>query len=167
MEDEDAIIGAIVAGTATAYSYSILVPRNCSYGLEYKFTSTGTVAVDVIVEHANALPTTEAAADTDYVEGEGVSTLVSENDTNVHFVAVNTPADVTMLTWERGSGATQACGTGAAAVCVAGVLTGRSERAITVHLPGGDLQLEWRESDNHVYMTGPAVEIFTGDWPLP
>jgi diaminopimelate epimerase len=85
---------------------------------------------------------------------------------NVHFVRVHEPDEVAMLTWERGSGATQACGTGAAAVCVAGVLTGRSERKITAHLPGGDLLLEWRESDNHVYMTGPAAEIFTGDWPV-
>jgi diaminopimelate epimerase len=85
--------------------------------------------------------------------------------TNVHFAAVQSPQEVTMLSWERGSGATQACGTGASAVCVAGVLTGRSGRRITAHLPGGDLLLEWSEIDNHVYMTGPAVEIFTGDWP--
>jgi len=85
--------------------------------------------------------------------------------TNVHFVEVNGPSDVTMLTWERGSGATAACGTGASAVCVAGVLTGRSGRQITAHLPGGDLLLEWREADHHVYMTGPAAEIFCGDWP--
>lgn len=85
--------------------------------------------------------------------------------TNVHFVQVNRDDDVTMLIWERGSGATAACGTGACAVCVAGVLTGRSARAITAHLPGGDLQLEWREADNHVYMTGPAVEVFSGEWP--
>ncbi len=84
---------------------------------------------------------------------------------NVHFVEVHSAGEVNMLTWERGSGATQACGTGASAVCVAGVLTGRSGRNITVHLPGGDLQLEWSDADNHVYMTGPAVEIFTGDWP--
>jgi diaminopimelate epimerase len=70
-----------------------------------------------------------------------------------------------MLAWERGSGATAACGTGASAVVVAGVLTGRNERKATVHLPGGDLTIEWRESDNHVYLTGPAVEIFSGDWP--
>ncbi len=85
---------------------------------------------------------------------------------NVHFVEVTSNREVTMLPWERGSGATQACGTGAAAVCVAGVLTGRSERRVTVHLPGGDLELEWRETDNHVYLTGPAVEIFSGDWPV-
>lgn len=86
--------------------------------------------------------------------------------TNVHFVEVLGPAEVRMLTWERGSGATAACGTGASAVCVAGVLTKRSGRRITAHLPGGDLHLEWRESDGHVYMTGPAAEIFTGDWPV-
>jgi diaminopimelate epimerase len=85
---------------------------------------------------------------------------------NVHFVAVRGPEEVTMRTWERGSGITLACGTGACAVCVAGVLTGRSGRNITAHLPGGDLRLEWSEPDNHVYMTGPAVEVFSGEYPL-
>jgi diaminopimelate epimerase len=70
-----------------------------------------------------------------------------------------------MRTWERGSGITLACGTGASAVCVAGVLTGRSGREVLIHLPGGDLRLEWRQADNHVYMTGPATEVFSGDWP--
>ena len=72
--------------------------------------------------------------------------------------------EVTMRTWERGSGITLACGTGACAVCVAGVVTGRTGRKILIHLPGGDLQLEWRESDNNVYMTGPASEVFSGEW---
>ena len=85
--------------------------------------------------------------------------------TNVEFVKVNRPSDVNFRVWERGSGETLACGTGACAVCVAGVLTGRTERAITAHLLGGDLQLLWSEKDNHVYMTGPAVEVFSGDWP--
>lgn len=82
---------------------------------------------------------------------------------NVHFVQVHSPGEVTMRTWERGSGITLACGTGASAVCVAGVLTGRGDRQIVAHLPGGDLQLEWA-LDNHVYMTGPAVEVFSGEW---
>jgi len=86
------------------------------------------------------------------------------NRTNVHFVQVHSPTEITMRTWERGSGRTLACGTGASAVCVAGVLTGRSGREILAHLPGGDLTLEWRQSDNHVYMTGPATETFTGQW---
>jgi diaminopimelate epimerase len=82
---------------------------------------------------------------------------------NVHFVEVHSPTEVTMRTWERGSGITLACGTGASAVCVAGVLTGKSARRVLAHLPGGDLELEWAEND-HVYMTGPAVEVFSGDW---
>jgi len=84
---------------------------------------------------------------------------------NAHFVQVLAADEVRMRTWERGSGATLACGTGASAVCVAGVLTGRTARRITAHLPGGDLRLQWREEDSHVLMTGPAVEVFTGDWP--
>jgi len=80
---------------------------------------------------------------------------------NVHFVQVQTVNEVTMRTWERGSGITLACGTGACAVCVAGVLTGKTQRQITAHLPGGDLQLHWSEADNHVYMTGPAVEVYS------
>ena len=83
---------------------------------------------------------------------------------NVHFVSVASGGEVTMRTWERGSGITLACGTGASAVCVSGVLSGRTERKILAHLPGGDLQLEWA-TDGHVYMTGPATEVFSGEWP--
>jgi len=84
---------------------------------------------------------------------------------NAHFVKVHSAGEVTMRTWERGSGITLACGTGACAVCVAGVLTGRTGRTLLAHLPGGDLELEWNEADNCVYMTGPATEVFTGEWP--
>lgn len=86
------------------------------------------------------------------------------NRVNAEFVEVINPRELRQRTWERGSGETLACGTGAAAVCVAGVLTGRSEREVTIHLRGGDLQLHWDESDNHVYKTGPAVEVFSGEW---
>jgi diaminopimelate epimerase len=85
--------------------------------------------------------------------------------TNVHFVKVHSPGEVTMRTWERGSGITLACGTGASAVCVAGVLAGRTGRRILAHLPGGDLELHWSEADNCVYKTGPATEVFSGEWP--
>jgi len=87
------------------------------------------------------------------------------NRVNVHFVQVDKPTEFTMRTWERGSGITLACGTGACACCVAAVLTNRGERICTVHLPGGDLDLNWCEEDNCVYMTGPAVEVFEGTWP--
>jgi diaminopimelate epimerase len=72
-----------------------------------------------------------------------------------------------MRVWERGAGPTLACGTGACAVAVAGVLTGRSDRVVTVTLPGGDLLIEWQESDDHVYMTGPATLSFDGTIALP
>lgn len=85
---------------------------------------------------------------------------------NVHFVQVTSVGEVTMRSWERGSGATLACGSGACAVCVAGVRTGRTDRKLLVHLPGGDLQVRWDAQTNHVFMTGPAVEVFTGDWSL-
>jgi diaminopimelate epimerase len=86
------------------------------------------------------------------------------NRTNVHFVQINNPSEFTMRTWERGSGITLACGTGACASCVAAVLTGRQERVCTGHLPGGELELNWCQEDNCVYMTGPAVEVFEGNW---
>lgn len=85
--------------------------------------------------------------------------------TNVEFVKINKPSELTMRVWERGSGETMACGTGACAVAVASVLNGKTQRNVTAHLRGGDLNLYWSESDNHVYMTGPAVEVFSGDWP--
>ena len=84
---------------------------------------------------------------------------------NAHWVQVHSPREVTMRTWERGSGVTLGCGTGACAVCVACALTGRTDRNILIHLPGGDLRLEWRQADDNVYMTGPAVEVFTGEIP--
>ncbi|RMF88701.1 MAG: diaminopimelate epimerase [Planctomycetota bacterium] len=83
---------------------------------------------------------------------------------NTEFVEVLSPTEVKMRVWERGSGETLACGTGASAVGVAGVLTGKTNRRVTVHLLGGDLEIEWAEN-NHVFMTGPAVEVFTGEWP--
>jgi len=86
--------------------------------------------------------------------------------TNVHFVQTSGPNDLLVRTWERGSGITLACGTGACACCVAGVLTGRSQRTCVAHLPGGDLSLTWHATDGCVYMTGPAVEVFEGTWRL-
>jgi len=84
------------------------------------------------------------------------------NRTNVHLVEVLGPREMRMRTWERGSGLTLACGTGASAVCVAGVLTGRTGREVLAHLPGGDLKLRWDEPSRHLFMTGPATEVFTG-----
>ncbi len=86
------------------------------------------------------------------------------NRTNVHLVQVLNSSRIKVTTWERGSGLTLACGTGAAACCVAAAATNRTDRSVTAHLPGGDLSLTWLPADNCVYMTGPAVEVFEGRW---
>jgi len=121
------------------------------------FCSTGNPHVSIYVE------------DLDLIALETVGPLLEHHPAfpsrmNVHFVQVMSPSEVKVRHWERGSGITMACGTGASAVCVAGVLTGRTRRKLTAHLPGGTLELEWIESDNHVTMTGPATEAFSGEW---
>jgi diaminopimelate epimerase len=82
---------------------------------------------------------------------------------NVHFVRIDAPDRVTMRTWERGSGATQACGTGASAVCVAGVLEGRTNAAISARLPGGTLNLTYDRESGDVTLEGPMQSVFTGE----
>jgi diaminopimelate epimerase len=86
--------------------------------------------------------------------------------TNTEFVEVIRADYVKMRVWERGAGITLACGTGACATVVAGVLTGQNDRLCTVELPGGCLQIEWSKANNHVYMTGPATSVFQGKTSL-
>lgn len=81
---------------------------------------------------------------------------------NVEFVQVLNSSELLVKVWERGAGITLACGTGACASLVAAHLNGHTSRQAVVHLPGGDLHIEWREDDNRVYMSGPAVEVFKG-----
>lgn len=85
---------------------------------------------------------------------------------NVEFVEIISRSEVRQRTWERGSGETMACGTGASAVCVAGVLSGRTDAQILNHLSGGDLELAWLGSGQSVMMKGPATEVFSGYWPV-
>jgi diaminopimelate epimerase len=99
----------------------------------------------------------------------GVGPIIEQDSrfsarTNVEFAEVKSRTEVRQRTWERGSGETQACGTGASAVCVAGVLSGRTERTIMNRLLGGVLTLHWNADTNHVFMTGPAAEVFSGVW---
>ena len=88
------------------------------------------------------------------------------NRTNTEFLAIPSRDRLVMRVWERGSGITLACGTGACACAVAGVLSGRSNREVTVQLTGGELQVEWRAADNHLYQTGPAKFVFDGEYFL-
>ena len=83
---------------------------------------------------------------------------------NIEFVEVVSPVELRMRVWERGSGETMACGTGACATLVACVLNGLSKRHATIHLLGGDLEIEWDPADSHVYMTGPAETVFHGTY---
>lgn len=85
------------------------------------------------------------------------------NRTNVEFVEVWSGDVMKMRVWERGSGETMACGTGACAALVAAVLNGLTKRKILIQLLGGSLEIEWKETDNHVYLTGDAVTVFEGE----
>lgn len=84
--------------------------------------------------------------------------------TNTEFIQVVRPDYLKMRVWERGAGLTLACGTGACASVVAGVLAQKCDRTATVELPGGCLEIEWSELDQRIYMTGPAKRVFTGKW---
>jgi len=86
--------------------------------------------------------------------------------TNVEFAQVVGDGEIKMRVWERGAGETLACGTGASAVLVAAVLNGLSSRKGVVHLRGGDLKVNWNREDNHVFIEGPAAEVFTGETRL-
>ncbi|GHU60353.1 diaminopimelate epimerase [Bacteroidia bacterium] len=105
--------------------------------------------------------------DTEHIDVEGIGKLIENHPlfpkrTNVEFIQVLSPKELKMRVWERGTGETLACGTGACASLVAGVLNGKCERHATLHLLGGDLQIEWA-ADNHVYMTGGAETVFEGE----
>lgn len=98
------------------------------------------------------------------VVGKAIEThRVFPERTNVHFAQVISSGKIKIRSWERGSGETLACGTGAVAACVAGVLNKMTERIVTISLPGGELKTEWA-SNNKTYMTGPAEFVFTGWW---
>lgn len=86
---------------------------------------------------------------------------------NIEFARIEADGSIRTRVWERGSGITMACGTGACATAVAACITGRAGRKSRIMMDGGTLNIEWRESDNHVYMTGPAAFVFDGEIELP
>lgn len=83
---------------------------------------------------------------------------------NIEFARIISPSEISMRVWERGSGETMACGTGACATAVAAITTGRTGRNVTIHLLGGDLRIFWNPDNNHVYMTGGATTVFKGTY---
>ena len=105
--------------------------------------------------------------DTDAIALSEIGTLFEHHPvfpqrTNTEFIQVVKPDYIKMRVWERGAGITLACGTGACASVVAGVLNGKCDRVCTVELPGGCLEIEWSQTDNRVYMTGAAEPVFSG-----
>lgn len=132
--------------------------------LEAKGVLTPAVFVSMGNPHATFFVDDVAAIDLN-TAGPAVENYVAfPRRINAHWVQVVSRNEVIMRTWERGSGITLACGTGACAVAVSAILTGRCDRKVLAHLPGGDLTLEWNADTNHVFMTGPATEVFTGTW---
>ena len=109
---------------------------------------------------------------TDYVDRVGETGRALENHPafpqrcNIEFACVMDDDSIRTRVWERGSGITMACGTGACATAVAACLTGRAGRKSKIIMDGGTLDIEWRESDNHVYMTGPTEFVFDGEIEL-
>ena len=109
--------------------------------------------------------------DSDGIELEKIGPLFEHHSvfpqrTNTEFIQIVKPDYIKMRVWERGAGITLACGTGACASVVAGVLNHKCDRQTTVELPGGCLQINWSATDNRVYMTGPAAIVFKGQYEL-
>lgn len=88
------------------------------------------------------------------------------NRVNVEFIEIVSRDRIRQRTWERGTGETLACGSGACAVAVASMLRGVVDREVTIELRGGELRIAWADRTSHVFMTGPAATVFTGVWPL-
>lgn len=127
-------------------------------GKNYKMTcvSMGNPHCVIFVEDAEAFPIYDLGASFE-------SHPAFPRKTNTEFVEVRDRQHVRMRVWERGAAVTLACGTGSCATGVAGVLTGRTDRKVEVELDGGKLTVEWDEATNHVFMTGPAELVFTGE----
>lgn len=128
-------------------------------GKEFAFTcvSMGNPHAVTFVEDTQAFPVEEYGKQ---VEGNALF----PKKTNVEFVQIRTRNHINMRVWERGSGETLACGTGACGSVVASILNGFCDREVKVSLLGGELTINWNEEDNHVYMTGPAAFSFDGVW---
>lgn len=124
----------------------------------YKMTcvSMGNPHCVVYVDHLSNLPIEELGPKFE-------NHMCFPNRVNTEFVKIEDRKNVRMRVWERGAGETLACGTGACAVAVACILNGYTDRRVTVHLLGGDLEIYWDPDNNHVYMTGAAVTVYEGE----
>jgi diaminopimelate epimerase len=137
-----------------------LINRPLSFGKGLKYNVT---AVSMGNPHAVIFTTQINKLDLPVIGPQIENSVHFPQRTNTEFIEVVSPDRIEMRVWERGSGETLACGTGACAAVVAGVVNGKTARKVTVALKGGDLQIEWNALDNHVYLTGPANFVFEGE----
>jgi len=137
-----------------------LINRPLSFGKGLKYNVT---AVSMGNPHAVIFTTQINKLDLPVIGPQIENSVHFPQRTNTEFIEVVSPDRIEMRVWERGSGETLACGTGACAAVVAGVVNGKTARKVTVALKGGDLQIEWNALDNHVYLTGPATFVFEGE----
>ena len=155
---EPARIPTTIAPPAGRPAGPILLAPFAIDGREFRVTtlSMGNPHCVIVVDDPASFPVTEIgpriAADPRFPRG-----------VNVEFVRPETRGRIRQRTWERGVGETMACGSGACATAVACALNDLSDRRVDVVLPGGTLHVEWDERDNHVHMSGPAEEVFTGE----
>lgn len=129
--------------------------------------SVGSVSAPVAVgmgnPHAVFFVPDLAAIDIEKIGKEVEYHALFPQRTNVEFVQILSPHEIRMRVWERGAGVTLACGSGACAAAVAAVRRDLTDRKVAVMMDGGTLEIEWREADGHVLMTGPAVEVYRGE----
>jgi len=146
---------------------TVLAQKLSCAGSEWTVTAVSMGNPHALVYERDGQPIADVdALDLPTVGPQFESNAVFPARTNTEFVQVISREHVKMRVWERGAGATLACGTGACATVVAGVLEGKVDRNCRVDLPGGPLFIEWSESDNKIYMTGPAEFVFDGSAAL-
>lgn len=164
--DEEGLVAAVRVDMGPPEIQAASVPFLCdeAVAVNQPLTAEGTTweVTAVSMGNPHAVIFTEDVASIDLAAvGPGIETHpFFPEKTNVEFVTVLAPDEMRMRVWERGAGITLACGTGACAVAVAGVLSGRTGRVVRIHLPGGDLLIEWDEKSGHLFKTGPARLVF-------
>ena len=140
---------------------NVNIPATLSSGKEVKIT-----AVSMGNPHGVVFVDNLAEADVHGTGAELETHAMWPDRANIEFAEVKSPSEIVMRVCERGSGETMACGTGACATAVAAALTGRASREVTIKLLGGNLQIRWDDATNHVFMTGSATLVFTGEVQL-
>ncbi len=143
----------------TGQGSNIAIPLGLEEGFVFTAVSMGNPHCIIYVDDISSVPLSEWGPQIETNE-------MFPDKINVEFVKIVNEDILEAVVWERGAGITLACGTGACAILVASVLNGKSLRKAKVRLPGGELVIEWNEQDNHVYMSGPAVEVFRGSIEL-